>query len=174
MKEYICSVLQDLGISYESMSHAPIMTVAEGTEIASSLGVISCKNLFLVNKQKEYFLYLLPGDKKLSAKSLAKQIGSSHLSFASREEMEQLLSTSPGAVSILGLINDREKKVRLLIDEDVMNMDYISCHPCVNTSSLRLRLTDILNILLPSIGHQTYQVIYKNDNNSQHHQCYSI
>lgn len=160
IKEYILSVLHDLNISYESLSHAPIMTVAEGTEIAKSLGVISCKNLFLVNKQKEYFLYLLPGNKQLSAKSLAEQINSSHLSFASREEMEQLLSTSPGAVSILCLINDKKNKVRLLIDEDIMHMDYISCHPCVNTCSLRLKMVDIINLLLPAIRHSEYKIVY--------------
>lgn len=159
IKEYICSVLHSLGINYESVLHSPIMTVAEGKDIAKSLGVTSCKNLFLVNKQKEYFLYLLPGDKKLCAKSLAEQIGSSHLSFASREEMERLLYTSPGAVSILGLIYDKENRVQLLIDEDIMHMDYISCHPCINTCSLRLRLTDIINLLLPAIGHTNYKII---------------
>lgn len=160
IKEYIFNVLHSLGISYESVSHSPIMTVAEGKDIAKSLGVTSCKNLFLVNKQKEYFLYLLPGDKKLCAKSLAEQIGSSHLSFASREEMERLLRTSPGAVSILGLINDKENRVQLLIDEDVMHMDYISCHPCINTCSLRIKMADITNIFLPEISHHKYKVIH--------------
>lgn len=159
-KEYICGVLKSLGISYESLSHAPIMTVAEGTGIAEELGVTPCKNLFLVNKQIEYFLYLLPGNKKLSAKLLAEQIGTSHLSFASREEMEQLLLTSPGAVSVLGLINDKENKVQLLIDVDVMHMDYISCHPCVNTCSLRLKTIDILKILLPAISHDNCKIVY--------------
>ena len=158
-KEYICGVLKKIGISYEILSHAPIMTVAEGTEIAKELAVTPCKNLFLVNKQKEYFLYLLPGNKKLSAKLLAEQVDSSYLSFASREEMEQLLLTSPGAVSILGLINDKENKVQLLIDVDVMHMDYISCHPCVNTCSLRLRVGEILNLLLPKICHANYKII---------------
>lgn len=91
---------------------------------------------------------------------LAEQVDSSHLSFASREEMEQLLLTSPGAVSILGLINDKENKVQLLIDVDVMHMDYISCHPCVITCSLRLRVGDILNLLLPKICHANYKIIW--------------
>ena len=113
-----------------------------------------------MNKQKEYFLYLLPGNKKLSAKLLAEQICTSHLSFVSREEMEQLLLTSPGAVSILGLINDKENKVQLLIDVDVMHMDYIRCHPYVITCSLRLRVGDILNLLLPKICHANYKIIW--------------
>lgn len=159
-KEYICVVLKKIGISYERSSHASIMTVAEGTEIAKELDVTPCKNLFLVNKQKEYFLYLLLGDKKLSAKLLAEQVDSSHLSFISREELEQLLLTSPGAASVLGLINDKENKVQLLIDVDVMHMDHISCHSCVNTCSLRLRVGDILNLLLPKICHANYKIIW--------------
>ena len=91
-KEYIYVVLKKIGISYERSSHASIMTVVEGTEIAKELDVTPCNNLFLVNKQKEYFLYLLLGDKKSSAKLLAEQVDSSHLSFTSREERSSYFS----------------------------------------------------------------------------------
>lgn len=113
----------------------------------------------MVNKQKEYFLLLLSGNKKLSTKSIAKQIGSSHLSFASDEDMETLLFTTPGAVSILGLIYDKENKVKLLIDKDVIQADYIGCHPCENTCSLKLRTKDILEVLLPAINHADFEEI---------------
>ena len=123
MKQEIYNTLDRLGIDYTRLEPPPIMTMEEGMTIAQKLGVSPCKNLFLVNKQKEYFLLLLSGNKKLSAKSIAKQIGSSHLSFSSDEDMKILLFTTPGAVSILGLIYDRENKVKLLIDKGMKKTD---------------------------------------------------
>lgn len=159
MKQEIYNTLDRLGIDYTRLEHPSIMTMEEGMTIAQKLGVSPCKNLFLVNKQKEYFLLLLSGNKKLSAKSIAKQIGSSHLSFASDEDMETLLFTTPGAVSILGLIYDKENKVKLLIDKDVILADYIGCHPCETTCSLKIRTKDILEVLLPAINHADFEEI---------------
>ena len=159
MKQEIYNTLDRLDIDYTCLEHPPIMTMEEGMTIAQKLGVSPCKNLFLVNKQKEYFLLLLSGNKKLSAKSIAKQIGSSHLSFASDEDMKTLLFTTPGAVSMLGLIYDRENKVKLLIDKDVIQADYIGCHPCENTCSLKIRTKDILEVLLPAINHADFEEI---------------
>lgn len=159
MRSEIYNILDKSGIGYISMEHHPIMTMEEGIAIAKRLGVASCKNLFLVNKQKEYFLLLLPGHKKLSVKELAKQIGSSHLSFASSEELEEFLSTSPGAVSVLGLIYDKGNKVKLLIDKEIMQTDYIGCHPCENTCSLKLKTKDIVETLLPAIGHMDFREV---------------
>ena len=159
MKPEIYHTLDKLGIDYTSLEHSPIMTIEEGTMIAQKLNVTPCKNLFLVNKQKEYFLLLLSENKKLSAKSIAKQIDSSHLSFASDEDMKRLLSTTPGAVSILGLIYDNTNKVKLLIDKEIMRTDYIGCHPCENTYSLKLKTKDILDIFLPAIGHADFEEI---------------
>ena len=110
----IFELLSRLGIGYEKLEHSPIITMKEGSEIAYKLGSTSCKNLFLCNKRQEYFMLMLPADKKLSAKNVARQIGSPHLSFASAEDMERLLHTYPGAVSVLSLIYDKEKRVQLL------------------------------------------------------------
>ena len=134
----IFELLSRLGIGYEKLEHSPIITMKEGSEIAYKLGSTSCKNLFLCNKRQEYFMLMLPADKKLSAKNVARQIGSPHLSFASAEDMERLLHTYPGAVSVLSLIYDKEKRVQLLIDKGLMNVTYIGCHPCTNTCSLKI------------------------------------
>ena len=155
----IYAALDKLGIAYQSLHHRAIMTMEEGAEIAQKLGCTSCKSLFLTNKQQEYFMLLLPANKKLKRKELAGQIGSSHLSFASEKAMENLLCTFPGAVSILGLIYDKENKVQLLIDKEILESTYIGCHPCVNTCSLKIRLEDILKILLPKISHQNFNIV---------------
>lgn len=139
----IFELLSRLGIGYEKLEHSPIITMKEGSEIAYKLGSTSCKNLFLCNKRQEYFMLMLPADKKLSAKNVARQIGSPHLSFASAEDMERLLHTYPGAVSVLSLIYDKEKRVQLLIDKGLMNVTYIGCHPCTNTCSLKIKMENL-------------------------------
>ena len=123
-------------------------------EIDAVLGVLICKNLFLCNRQKTRFcLLMMPGDKKFKTKELSSQINSARLSFAGEDAMLQYLDIEPGAVSIMGLMNDKEHKVTLLIDEDVLKGEYIGCHPCVCTSSLKLSTKDVIEKFLPATGH---------------------
>ena len=123
-------------------------------EIDRLLGVEMCKNLLLCNSQKtSFYLLLMPGDKKFKTKDLSKQIQSARLSFAGEEYMEKFLNISPGAVSILGLMNDSENRVRLLIDREILEAEYLGCHPCVNTSSLKIQMRDVLEKFLPDAGH---------------------
>lgn len=151
--------LNELGIAYTMLDHQPIMTMAEGEAIANALGVKACKNLFLVNRQDEHFLLLLSGEKRLNTKSIAKQINSSHLSFASANDLQDYLSVEQGAVSVLALMFDKKNKVKLIIDQDVASQEFIGCHPCVNTCSLKLRTKDVLNKFLPAVGHEKYLII---------------
>lgn len=159
MKEKILKMLDDLGIVYQLLEHAPIMTMEEGLSIAKQLGIKPCKNLFLVDKQGKHYLLLLDGDKKFKAKIVSSQIGCSHLSFGTPEDLNALLGTQPGAVSILGLANDTENKVRLLIDKDVLAEEYIGCHPCSNAASIKFKVSDLLEVLLPHIGHPTFDKV---------------
>ena len=146
--------LDGLGIPYQRTDHARADNMAACNEIDAVLGVIICKNLFLCNRQKtKYYLLMMPGDKKFKTKELSAQIRSARLSFADADAMLQYLDIEPGAVSIMGLMNDREKKVRLLIDGDVLKDEYIGCHPCVCTSSLKIRTKDIIDTYLPATGH---------------------
>ena len=129
-------------------------------EVGNLLGIEICKNLFLRNTQKTaFYLLILPGRKKFKTAALSKQIGSARLSFAEPEFMEQYLNITPGSVSVLGLMNDPENKVRLLIDKDILeNHPYFGCHPCINTSSLKFRTEDLLNKILPAI-HHNYTIV---------------
>ena len=124
-------------------------------EIDAILNVTICKNLFLCNRQKtNFYLLMMPGDKKFKTKELSAQIGSARLSFADPEDMLKYLDIEPGAVSIMGLINDKDNVVQLLIDEDVLDGEYIGCHPCVCTSSLKMRTEDVIGKYLPATGHE--------------------
>jgi Ala-tRNA(Pro) deacylase len=122
--------------------------------IDAVLGVTICKNLFLCNRQKTvFYLLMMPGDKKFKTKELSRQIDSARLSFADPEDMLKYLDIEPGAVSIMGLMNDPGRAVQLLVDEDVLRGEFIGCHPCVCTVSLKLRTEDILQKFLPATGH---------------------
>lgn len=147
--------LDDLGIEYWRVDHEPAFTMEVCEEIDKILDALTCKNLFLCNRQKtNFYLLLIPGDKVFKTKELSSQIGSARLSFAGAEEMEKYLDITPGSVSIMGLMNDTENKVRLLVDEDVLKGEYIGCHPCVNTSSLRLRTPDVFGPILKALKHE--------------------
>jgi Ala-tRNA(Pro) deacylase len=122
--------------------------------VSAVLGIPVCKNLLLCNRQKtEFYLLLMPPHKPFKTKDLSRQIGSARLSFASEEDLWELLRVTPGSATLLGLMNDTDRRVRLLIDRPVAEAEWISCHPCICSSSLKLRTRDVLDILLPRIGH---------------------
>ena len=146
--------LDTLGIRYWRTDHERADNMEACNVIDAVLGVVICKNLFLCNRQKTaFYLLMMPGDKKFKTKELSHQINSARLSFAEPEDMLKYLDIEPGAVSIMGLMNDREHAVQLLVDEDVLKEEFIGCHPCVCTSSLKIRAEDILKVFLPATGH---------------------
>lgn len=148
-------LLDQLHIPYQRLDHDAVPTIDACHDVDNILGIEICKNLFLTNAQKsKFYLLLMPGTKKFRTKDLSKQIGSARLSFAAPEFMERFLDITPGSVSILGLMNDTQNHVQLIIDRDVIDgHPFIGCHPCINTSSLRLKTADILEHFLPAIHH---------------------
>jgi len=153
--------LDKLGIEYERVDHHddPAMTMEACEEIDKTLGVIMCKNLFLCNQQKTaFYMLLMPADKPFKTKEITKQINSARLSFAGPEFMLKYLDIEPGAVSLMGLINDKDNAVRLLVDEDLLKEEYLGCHPCVNTASLKLRTSDAFGKYLDAVHHDMTSV----------------
>ena len=155
-KEIRCyDLLDSLSIEYNRLDHEPAMTMEICAEIDKSLGGLICKNLLLCNRQcTVFYMLMMPGDKVFKTKDLSAQIGSSRLSFADSKYMEEFLDITPGSLSILGLMNDQENRVQLLIDEEVLQSEFVGCHPCINTSSLRLNTSDLLDKVLPAMGHE--------------------
>lgn len=146
--------LDSLGIEYERTDHGHANTMEDCNKIDAVLGTLICKNLFLCNRQKtDFYLLMMPGDKPFKTKDITKQIGCSRLSFAGEEFMEEFLDIKPGAVSVMGLMNDIENRVQLLIDKPVIEGEYFGCHPCVNTSSLKFKTKDIIETFLPAVHH---------------------
>lgn len=152
-------LLDRIGVAYQRVDHAPAMTMEVCQAIDETLRAVICKNLFLCNRQETaFYLLMIPDTKPFRTKDLSAQIGSARLSFAKPQYMEQFLDITPGSVSVLGLMNDVDHRVRLLIDADVLASEYVGCHPCINTSSLRLRTVDLIEKVLPAMGHE-YTVV---------------
>ncbi len=149
------ALLDSLGIAYERLDHDATGTVDDCADVERRLGIEICKNLFLCNAARTaYYLLMMPGEKKYRAPLLSKQLQTTRLSFADTASLEAYLRISPGSVSVLGLMYDTEHAVRLLIDKDVLRHSHIGCHPCVNTSSLKLSMDDIMCRFLPHTGHK--------------------
>ena len=154
-KEIRCyDLLDKLGVSYQRIDHEAAMTMEACEEIDKVLDATICKNLLLCNRQcTSFYLLMLPGEKHFKTSVLSKIIGSSRLSFAGPEYMEEYLDITPGSLSVLGLMNDHDHHVELLVDEDVLKGKYFGCHPCINTSSLRIATSDLMEKIIPAMGH---------------------
>ena len=156
----VYDLLDSLGVEYQRIDHEAAMTMAVCEDIDRVLEATICKNLFLCNRQEtDFYLLMIRGDKKFKTKDISAQIHSARLSFAKEEYMEKFLDITPGSVSVMGLMNDKENQVKLLMDEDVMKGEYIGCHPCINTSSLRIRTQDMMERIIPAM-HHTPQVVH--------------
>lgn len=149
-------LLDALNIPFERIDHEAAFTMEACEEIDRALApAVICKNLFLCNAQKtSFYLLMIPGTKKFVTREVSTALGSSRLSFAPPEYMEQYLDITPGSVSVLGLMNDKDNKVQLVVDEEIYQSEYFGCHPCINTSSLRLRTADLFDVFLPAIHHE--------------------
>ena len=155
-KEIRCyDLLDSLQVPYQRIDHEAANTMEACAAIDEALNATICKNLLLCNRQcTAFYLLMIPGSKVFKTSVLSKQIGSSRLSFAGAEYMDQYLDITPGSVSVLGLMNDRENHVELLMDEDILKGDFFGCHPCINTSSLRLSTRDLIEKIIPAMGHK--------------------
>ena len=152
-------LLDKLAIPYSRMDHTATATMEDCHDIDTRLDIAICKNLFLCNRQKtDFYLLLIPAEKPFKTKFLSKQIGTARLSFADGEQMEEYLNITPGSLSLMGLIFDKEKRVHLVIDREVLEEKYFGCHPCINTSSLLMKTSDVKEKILPALGHE-YQVV---------------
>ena len=149
--------LDKLGVEYQRVDHEAAMTMEACEEIDRTLGdgTAICKNLFLCNRQEtDFYLLLMPGDKPFKTKDLSKQINSARLSFADESYMEEFLDITPGSVSIMGLMNDTDNHVQLLMDKEVLDGETLGCHPCINTSSLKLKTKEVMEKFLPAVHHE--------------------
>ena len=161
----VYDLLDRLEVRYQRIDHEAAMTMEACAEIDRVLDATICKNLLLCNRQcTSFYLLMLPGEKSFKTSAFSKQIGSSRLSFADPRYMEEYLDITPGSVSVMGLMNDAEHHVKLYMDEDILKGEYIGFHPCINTSSLRIRTEDLMNKVIPAMGHEPTIVVIEKQN----------
>lgn len=154
-EERCYDLLDSLGVEYYRVDHEHADTIQDCELVENLLGAKICKNLFLTNRQQtDFYLLIMPGEKPFKTKLLSKQINTARLSFGTPEQMERYLDTLPGSASVLGLMNDRENRVQLLVDRDLLNEETFGCHPCQNTSSLRFRTAELFERILPAMHHE--------------------
>lgn len=153
--------LDELGIEYDRLDHDPADSAHPEVcrAVEEALGAKICKNLFLTNRQRtKFYMLMIPEEKIFRSSEISKQAGSSRLHFAEPEYMLEMTGTTPGSASVMGLMNDTEKRVQLLVDESLLSQEYIGCHPCINTSSLRIRTEDVFDKFLNAVGHDWIKV----------------
>ena len=153
-EKIVYDFLENNGIDHAIYFHTPAFSMEECEKIRRKIGAPIFKNLFLTNKQQTLFsLLMIPADKPFKTKYLSSQLGCARLSFASPEAMKELLHIEPGAVSPLGLIHDKERKVNLIVDTDLSETVTYACHPCVNTASVAMSLDTLLSKVIPATVH---------------------
>ena len=154
-EERCYDLLDSLGVEYYRVDHEHADTIQDCELVENLLGAKICKNLFLTNRQQtDFYLLIMPGEKPFKTKLLSKQINTARLSFGTPEQMERYLDTLPGSASVLGLMNDPDNRVRLLVDRDLLSEETFGCHPCQNTSSLRFRTAELFERILPAMHHE--------------------
>ena len=164
MEEKVYDFLDNLGIDYKTLKHPAAFTIEECNKVRDKVNAPVFKNLFLTNKQQtNFYLLVMPGEKVFKTKYLSAQINSARLSFANEDFMQRYLGVTPGSVTPLGLINDKDKTVRVLFDRDVLAYDEFACHPCINSASVILRLKDMTDKVVAATGHNITWVTLPNE-----------
>lgn len=150
----IYGLLDSLNIPFEHTAHPAAMTMEDLTDVERTLKAPFCKNLFLANRQQTaFYLLLIREDKRFRTAEISKKLGVSRLSFGDEDHLYELLGVHPGAITPMGLVFDREKRVCLLVDRDLLALERICVHPCVNTESLVLRVADLTEVFFHHTGH---------------------
>lgn len=158
----VYALLDSIGTNYLTACHDAAFTMEQCAAIEQVLGAPICKNLFLCTHNKSgIYLLMLPADKPFKTKYLSSQIGCSRLSFAGEDDMQELLHIRPGAVSPMGLMNDKSGRVQLIVDRDLLDLPEFGCHPCVNTATVRISMKDFMDKFLPAVGHEPATVELK-------------
>lgn len=156
--ESILNTLTSQKISYEVLEHEPLLTMQDGLYVEQKLKIVPCKNLLLVNRQHEFFLLMISGDKRVKVNNIAKEINSSHLSFASDDDLKALLNVSTGAVSPLDLVSDTEHKVKVLMDKELLSQEFIGSHPGTNTMTVKMKTASLVEVFFKSL-HVSYTYV---------------
>ncbi len=160
----VYDLLERLDIPFTRADHPAAFTMEECEAVSQALHTPICKNLFLCNRQKTaFYLLLLPASKPFRTKEITAQLGCARLSFAGEEQLASLLHLTPGSATIFGLQYDTKNRVQLVVDRDLLDEAYFGCHPCINTSTIRLKTSDVFDRLTHALHHDYTLVTLKGE-----------
>ena len=160
----VYDLLERRDIPFPRADHPAAFTMEECEAVSQALHTPICKNLFLCNRQKTaFYLLLLPASKPFRTKEITAQLGCARLSFAGEEQLASLLHLTPGSATIFGLQYDTENRVQLVVDRDLLDEAYFGCHPCINTSTIRLKTSDVFDRLTHALHHDYTLVTLKGE-----------
>ena len=142
----IYEVLKKLNIKYEEVEHEPVFTAEQSQKIKQQIFGVGCKNLFLTDRKGNYYLYLIDDSKKADLKEAGKKVNVNHFSFATEEELKSIMKLEKGSVTPLGIINDVDNVVKILMDEDLKDK-MLLMHPNVNTKTLAMSFDDLIKFI---------------------------
>lgn len=133
-----------LGIAHSTVTHPPIFTVEEGRPWHDKIPGLHCKNLFIKDRKGGIWLVVMPADKRADLTRLEKALRAPRFSFARPDLLQEVLELTPGSVTPFGLINDRQRRVTLILDQDMLDAEWVNFHPLHNAASTTLRSADLL------------------------------
>ena len=142
------ALLEQAGIAYELYEHEAVFTVEQAHAAGIPHQELGAKNLFLRDdKHRAYYLVCLPDEKDVSLREIQERLGSRRLSFASEKDLGSMLGLIPGAVTPLGALNDAERRVEVVIDQELVDTGRVTVHPCDNTATVLLAMEDLIGLL---------------------------
>jgi len=141
------ALFERLGIEYSTIDHPPIFTVEEGRPWHDRIPGLHGKNLFIKDRKGGIWLVVMPGEKRADIGRLEKLLGAPRFSFARAELLQEVLELTPGSVTPFGLINDRARRVTVVLDQDMLDAEWVHYHPLSNTASTTLRSADLVRFI---------------------------
>ena len=154
-EQRVYEFLDELGIDYLYLDHQEEFSMGDAADADEAIGVVGAKNVFLRDKKRRnYFLILVNGTKRIDLKPISELTGIKKLTFCHEDDLDEVLGLTPGAVTPLGLLNDPEGRVQLIIDESLQDEELFAMHPCVNTVTIRMSNQDFMNTVIPAMGHE--------------------
>ncbi len=146
-QDELFALLDRLGIEHSTVTHPAFFTVEEGRLWHDSIPGRHCKNLFVKDRKGGVWLVVMPGDKRADLGKLEKTVGAPRFSFARPDVLQEVLELTPGSVTPFGLINDRQRRVTVILDQDMLDSEWLNFHPLHNAASTTLRSADLVRFV---------------------------
>ncbi len=155
LEENVYTKLNELNIQFDRVDNDTVEAMEECVEISNKLGAEIRKTIIVCNEKKtQFYLVVLPAEKRFDSKLFRDKMGCSRVSFAKAEDMQEILGVVPGSATIMSVINDKDNIVKVAIDKEVADSEFFACNTGENTRHIKIKTSDLLNVFLPNVNHE--------------------